>query len=1150
MSPMKTELYSCKYSPSIQNFILLNMNEGVSERLPSSIELSICSAVRNILQRGKPVSQASIFLYKELGDNLGKETYCLATEKLTNWTRTIKGDPLSGYNPAREFFDTILPDYLDDRMCLRNLVLPEAKMQDILPSRANEFWDQQVDFYIPSIKTVVEIDGSSHRSEVQAAKDKYRDEALLADNIEIVRITTKEIEERSSSLQEKLEAIESRVQGNLTYSKYMDDYLESSGGEYDNTCLKYDAIMRFQMLILSSITNGTLPLDTPSWKIQIARTDFDYAEECFSLAAADLRIWFTHFSRLLKLDIKIPEVEFVDYWDDPDISIDFSLFSTYDDQHDLDPVCVYIRNDYYDQADYYEVACAQKLDYKLNIDKSDSDSDRKTLEFFLKNIFFREKAVMEDQCGAEVEFRDGQLPIIENILRGNDTIGIMPTGGGKSLCYQLCSFLQPGITLIVVPIIALMKDQIKELNNDRINRLDSISSRDSGKEKDKKLEQFSKGKFQFLFISPERFQNKEFRSQIMEISAYRGVVLSVIDEVHCLSEWGHDFRASYLQLVHHLRTYCNGSTIVGLTATASKAVLEDLKAEFGFIDSANIKALDDVMRDELIFRRQKVDTRNDKVYEIKKVLSQIQQEGFPGADIFDKNGSDSICGLIFSPTAGGRSKDCCNSLFTALSSDPHLRGKVSKFTGQLSEAEKDSAQTSFMDNQTLLMICTKAFGMGINKPNVRYTIHAALPQSMESFYQEAGRAGRTKDTSYCYILYTPDTATRQEIDEFFSPNTTHSRRVEMREEDSFSSSDLETIMFLFDSERDDVDGEFAYIRSILLQLYRLKMNNRPTILPFQNSKGNDELRKIQYALHKLFVLGIVTDWTIDYLSLSRGSISVENFHFSDDGADEEKRLLSYIRKYDPLFDLNNPENERYQRVYEEYREKPIQALLRILIEWTNEHIVYSRLQSTRNMREICSPHESDEAFRQSIRDYFKYTDETIRFDNIVEQPAAFIRWMDLLYKGTYAADKSIIEIDEATAAVGALRRYLETYQNNPGLNYLCGMLRLYVDDYEESEGEARLDAAFRTITMENGSFTKEQQESIFQETLSFAKNFDLKNKNYLSEILLTYYPEAAQTIQEALEDQASLLRIIQRNTQYLHEIVEEREKWLLTTMTR
>ncbi|HFD0830965.1 TPA: DNA helicase RecQ [Enterococcus faecium] len=319
------------------------------------------------------------------------------------------------------------------------------------------------------------------------------------------------------------------------------------------------------------------------------------------------------------------------------------------------------------------------------------------------------------------EFRPGQKEIIQKVIDQENVLGIMPTGSGKSICYQLPALLLDGLTVVVSPLISLMKDQVDAANQLGIPATFINSSLD-GYETVRRFQEIDRQQYRLLYIAPERFIMPDF----IQAMKRWNVRMIAIDEAHCISQWGHDFRPSYLQMANQLDQLPNRPVIVALTATATVQVAADIKRLLKIPENNHIQT--GFERENLRFQVIKDQKKEQYLIEYLKI---------------NKNQS----GIIYAAT-----RKEVDRLY-------HLLKKfdfsVGRYHGGLNENERTEMQEAFLYDRLQLIVATNAFGMGINKSNVRFVIHYQIPGSLEAYYQEAGRAGRDGLSSEAILLFSP-----------------------------------------------------------------------------------------------------------------------------------------------------------------------------------------------------------------------------------------------------------------------------------------------------------------------------------------------------------------------------------------------------------
>lgn len=610
-------------------------------------------------------------------------------------------------------------------------------------------------------------------------------------------------------------------------------------------------VARIQKTVLEALMTGVLSIEQESWNILVRERDVP----CAAMAFVDLTNMFGHISSLSKdyQSMKLPEVRLTiicgdDWVDSPlhlgmqaqatisepirsatyDMVVDVAVLSYTDEG--VDPFSEFKSKN----NCYFTIRSAESIRSKRYIYTSDtidylalgnknrfgdfeeSENAKEHLTYFLK-LLFRKEA-----------FRPGQIPILDRALQNKNVIGLLPTGGGKSLTYQFAAMMQPGVTIVIDPLRSLMKDQYDGLCNMGIDTCTFINSTLDAKERGLREKQMESSELQFVFLSPERLCNYKFREKLKTMhDMHVYFSYGVIDEVHCVSEWGHDFRFSYLHLGRNMYNYVCAKdenkrlTLFGLTATASFDVLSDVERELSGngaypLDAETVVRYENTDRLELQYKveRVPVDYPSDKYYDknghldrglpvavdindkwaayksketilpayIKRLPSSIVElqsssciehikaafaerhnieNSFDGVDLISDISEDMFAesdvyeqaGIVFCP----HRKNTGVSVRANADSLSRSIRDIGTFTGGSDDDKEDRQSfenlTRFRNNELPLMVATKAFGMGIDKPNVRFTVNMNYPSSLESFVQEAGRAGRDRRIALATILF-------------------------------------------------------------------------------------------------------------------------------------------------------------------------------------------------------------------------------------------------------------------------------------------------------------------------------------------------------------------------------------------------------------
>lgn len=347
-------------------------------------------------------------------------------------------------------------------------------------------------------------------------------------------------------------------------------------------------------------------------------------------------------------------------------------------------------------------------------------SDTETKDAYTNDKYRTPEQALKILFGYD-SFRAGQKSVIDSILAGRDAFAVMPTGAGKSVCYQIPAVLLPGITLVISPLISLMQDQVKALNEAGVQAA-FINSSLSEKDYNETIRKARQGIYKIIYIAPERLVTEGFLALAKSVP----VSMVAVDEAHCISQWGQDFRPSYMKIVEFVKTLEKRPIISAFTATATETVREDIICTLGLQNPFTL--VNGFDRENLFFQ---VDKPKNKEQYILKYISE--------------HSGDS--GIIYCAT-----RKNVDNIYELLKS----KGiSVGKYHAGMNAEERKKMQDDFVFDYTSIVVATNAFGMGIDKSNVRFVIHYNMPQSMENYYQEAGRAGRDGLDAKCILLFSP-----------------------------------------------------------------------------------------------------------------------------------------------------------------------------------------------------------------------------------------------------------------------------------------------------------------------------------------------------------------------------------------------------------
>lgn len=467
-------------------------------------------------------------------------------------------------------------------------------------------------------------------------------------------------------------------------------------------------------------------------------------------------------------------------------------------------------------------------------------------------------------------FRPLQKEIIDSVLDGQDTFALLPTGGGKSICFQVPAMMKEGICLVVSPLIALMKDQVANLQKREIKAI-ALTGGIHTEEIIDLLDNCQFGNYKFLYLSPERLQSDWILERIKNLP----INLIAIDEAHCVSQWGHDFRPAYLK-ISELKKFFPKIPFLALTATATPRVIEDIKTELG-------------LKTPILFQ-QSFERKN-----IAYMVFEVEDKLYRTEQILKKNPQPSIIYV--------RNRKSCLNMSTQLQS---LGFKATYYHGGLSSKEKDKNMQLWMSEQAQVIVATNAFGMGIDKDNVKTVIHTQLPENIENYYQESGRAGRNGEKAFSVVL-TNSSDSIQSEQQFLSI---------LPDKKFLNTMYVKLCNYFQIAYGEGLDDSFSFKLNHFCQKYAFPTLKTYNALQFLNQQGI--ITMSQEFSEKI---------TMQFLIESKEVIRYTSLH-----PNEEEIILAILRTYPGIYEMKMPFNISLIAKKSNHTEAQVTAVLEKLKE--------------------------------------------------------------------------------------------------------------------------------------------------------------------------------------------------------------------------
>lgn len=1001
-------------------------------------------------------------------------------------------------------------------------------------------------------------------------QSKANSETVKYQGWKIRRISKEKI--RNGSAREELLQLQAELEKNSFFIAAQENlntplWYTSMGRKALELVLAPFAVARIQKILLLALQTSKLRLDRSRWNLAVIERDIP----CAVLAIVDFLDHLKALYDLMGVTHPLPEINvqvfhspefkegnesFIHRLEERNVSFSRKPFSAQYSKLEQVDLCIDVAMLYRDLTDkattelISQIIAGEPLIYSLRSNTVDeghrqlfsmlpieypvSGKTDESLKFFLQNLF-RKK-----------DFRPGQIDIIKRAVSLSPVIGLLPTGAGKSICYQLPALLQPGVTMVVDPLRSLMLDQATNLKEQYlIDAVGLISSQFSAEEKEAVLAKLKAGQLQFIFVAPERLQNQAFRASLLELTSAFSIPFAVIDEAHCVSEWGHDFRTSYLNMAKTIQEHCvyrgKRPSVIALTGTASYSVLIDIQREVEVFDDEAIVLPPSFDREELEFGVFSVPTTQkwQKLAGLIRSLPSILH--IPSEHFFSSNGEKTVSGIVFVPHVNGVFGvfDVAEKIKRELKVPVKIYSgsKPKKWQGNGDfEEEKERAQNDFKNNQVPVLVATKSFGMGIDKPNIRYTIHYNIPPSLEAFYQEVGRAGRDQKKAYCALIFSDDGSS--DVNRALDPSSPIDAVRNLPETSFEETGDISRLFFFhgraFRGEEDEYNKVIQVFLPIYQKLGRVRTGDKVLHKLYFNNSGSENGRDdLEKALYRLSVVGAIDDYTINYQS--------HCFEISAHRCDESD-YVSNVKNYVARYKTPQEVEEVPQKIHAQPVNGIIYKCIRFLLAFIYQEIEKKRRAAIRTMVEVtrqAAVQADPNAFlRQEIIAYMKQTPLNELLLKLVKRMNSKEWWEILSWRNE--DNCLLLESEEgARQLLGGCRRTLESYPDHPGLLFLSGIARLFLADQDVQESYNDLRAGLMILDKKN----EIKKEVIAMELLDVLENkcgrveFIDEVKAVIAKEVIHLFPsrDVARRMLMVLPNQATAV-LLGRLARRLHEV--------------